>query len=264
MEHTLAPVSIAALCVLAMLATAGLGMLLRRVLPDHHTDDKSLDAVLRAIGLVVTLTALVLGFFVNSARAYYDGVSDELKKIGADLSVVDRTLQRYGPEAGAARTLLFQTAGSSVRLLWPGATPTLPTLESGGPFSGLEQLEELIRELPAPDTRRQQLRQQALDTVGDVQREALLLGEMSASRLQPSLMLLLLSWLMVIYLGFGLVWPRSGTALAALALSSAACAGAILMILELDSPLEGMVQISPNVFEAPLLRTSGVPGSALP
>ena len=258
------PISIATFCLLVMLAAAGVGMLLRRVLPDHHTDDKSLDAVIRAIGLVVTLTALVLGFFVNSARAYYDGVSEELKKIGADLSVVDRTLQRYGPEADAARTMLFQSAGSAVRLLWPDATPTLPTLESGGPFSGLAQLEDLIRELPAPDTRRQQLRQQALGTVVDVEREALLLGEMSSSRLQPSLMLMLLSWLMVIYLGFGLVWPRSGTALAALALSSAACAGAILMILELDSPLEGMVQISPNVFEAPLLRTSGVPGSALP
>jgi hypothetical protein len=237
-------------------------MLLRRVLPEHHKDDKSADAVLRAVGLVVTLTALVLGFFVNSAKTYYDGISDELKKIGAGLSVIDRTLLHYGPETADARTLLRQTAGSAVQMLWPNHAGTLPTLPEGRPMAGLEQLENAVRLLPAGDPLQQQYRDQALGYVGDIQREGVMMGEMSTTRLQPALMLVLLSWLLIIYLGFGLVWPRSGTAVAALVMSCLACTGAILMILELDSPLEGLVSISPAVLEAPLAASHGAETAA--
>jgi hypothetical protein len=68
----------------------------------------------------------------------------------------------------------------------------------------------------------------------------------------------------IIYMGFGLVWPRTGTAIAALVMSAAACTGAILMILELNSPLKGIVRISPSVLEAPLTRGETAPTSAMP
>lgn len=248
----------------AMLAAATCGMLLRKLLPEHHTSATSNDAVLRAVGLVVTLTALVLGFFVNSAKGYYDAVSNDLKEIGADVSVLDRTLQRFGPDAAQARTLLRQGVGTAVRLLWPGHASALPALDGGMPIDGLEQLEDAIRDLPATGDRQEHFKGQALTYAAAVERESLLLGELAATRVQLPLMLILLSWLVIIFLGFGLVWPRTGTAIAALVMSAVACAGAILMILELNSPLNGIVRISPSVLEAPLTRGSTAPASALP
>lgn len=248
----------------AMLGAAAAGMLLRRVLPEHHTDAASNDAVLRAVGLVVTLTALVLGFFVNSAKTYYDAVSNDLTEIGADVSVLDRSLQRFGPEATPARTLLRQSTGAAVRLLWPEHATPLPPADRSLPIDGLEQLEDAVRALPAEDDRRRHLKEQALSYTAAMEHESLLLGEIAATRLQLPLMLILLSWLVIIYMGFGLVWPRTGTAIAALVMSAAACTGAILMILELSSPLHGVVRISPAVLEAPLTRGETAPTSVMP
>ena len=56
------------LLLVGMMAAAALGgMAVRGRLPEHHTADGSLDAVLRSVGLVVTLSAVVLGFLVGSA-----------------------------------------------------------------------------------------------------------------------------------------------------------------------------------------------------
>ena len=246
-----APISIAAFCLVVMLAAAGLGMLLRRVLPDNHKDDKSVDAVLRAVGLVVTLTALVLGFFVNSAKGYYDGLSGSLRELGADLGALDRTLERYGPAAMPLRAELRACVGSAVRIMWPGHPSELPT-NSETPRQCLEDMQDGMHRLPASDEREQRLRDQALQLAATFERQSLLFGELTTSHMQTPLLAIMMAWLATIYLGFGLVWPRSGTALVSLALSASVCAGAILMILELYEPLSGLVSIDPAVIEVPL------------
>jgi hypothetical protein len=252
------PISIAAACFLAMLAATGLGMLLRRVLPDHHKDDKSLDAVIRAIGLVVTLTALVLGFFVNSAKGYYDGLSGNLRELGADIGALDRALERYGPAAAPLREQLRECGGTAVRILWPGADTRLPSSD-GPPRQCIEDLQDGIHAIPATNEREQRLRDQALQLASTIERQSLLLGEMTTSHMQTPLLLILVIWLATIYLGFGLVWPRTGTALVSLALSAGVCAGAILMILELYAPLSGLVSIDPSVIEVPLQPAAARP-----
>ncbi|MFO1394626.1 MAG: hypothetical protein U1F09_12755 [Steroidobacteraceae bacterium] len=252
------PILTATLCLFVMLAAAGLGMLLRRVLPDHHKDDKSLDAVLRAIGLVVTLTALVLGFFVNSAKGYYDGLSGSLRELGADLGALDRTLERYGPAATPMRAQLQLCGGAAVRIMWPGHATPLPVAQEL-PRRCLEDLQDALHELPADDPRLQRLRDQALQLAATIERQSLLLGEMTTSHMQTPLLAILVAWLACIYIGFGLVWPRSGTALVSLALSASVCAGAILMILELYAPLSGLVSIDPAVIEVPLRPAGAAP-----
>jgi hypothetical protein len=246
----------------AMLGAAATGMLLRRLLPEHHTDGTSNDAVLRAVGLVVTLTALVLGFFVNSSKAYYDAVSNQLNQIGADISVLDRTLARFGPGAAPAREMLRRGTGAAVHILWPDHKSVLPTVYDGLPIDGLERMEDEVRALPADDAHHEHLKEQAIDYVAGIEHESLLLGELATTRMHSLLLLIVLSWLIIIYVGFGLVWPRTGTALAALVMSAVAAAGAIFMILELYSPLHGIVHIDPSVLEFPLTRA--LPGGAPP
>ena len=102
---------------------------------------------------------------------------------------------------------------------------------------------DAVHALPADDARHRHLKDQALVYNASVEHESLLLVELAAMRLQLPLMLILLSWLVIICLGFGLVWPRA--AIAALMMPATAFAGAILMILELTSPLRRIVRISP-------------------
>ena len=49
-----------------------LGRALRRLLPEDHLTADSRDTIKLAMGLVATMTALVLGLLVSSAKGGYD------------------------------------------------------------------------------------------------------------------------------------------------------------------------------------------------
>ena len=56
--------------------------------------------------------------------------------------------------------------------------------------------------------------------------------------------MILVSWVTVIFGSFGLNAPRNSTVVAAFAIGAAAIGGAVFLILEMDQPLNGIMQIS--------------------
>ncbi len=58
------------------------------------------------------------------------------------------------------------------------------------------------------------------------------------------LLLVVVFWLAMIFLSFGLFAPSNGTVIAALMISAFSVSRAVLLILELDRPFDGFIQIS--------------------
>jgi hypothetical protein len=79
------------------------GMRLRRVLPQHHLRDDSRDVLKLGAGVIATLTALVLGLLVGSAKSSFDSVNSLIVQIGAKTITLDRALVHYGPETKELR-----------------------------------------------------------------------------------------------------------------------------------------------------------------
>ena len=73
------------------------GMFLRRTLPLAHLGADAKDTVRLAIGLIVTMTGLVLGMLVSSAKTYYDGQKNEVAVMSSDIILLDTMLAVYGP-----------------------------------------------------------------------------------------------------------------------------------------------------------------------
>jgi hypothetical protein len=65
-----------------------------------------------------------------------------------------------------------------------------------------------------------------------------------------SLFIMLVSWLTVLFIGIGLFTPRNTTALIAVALAGLSFSQAVLLIVEMSRPLDGMLKVS----DAPLLK----------
>ncbi|HVQ21163.1 MAG TPA: hypothetical protein VMS23_08965, partial [Terrimicrobiaceae bacterium] len=55
-----------------------LGIYLRHVLPEHYLSGDTKDAVKLAMGLVATMSALVLGLLVTSVKGAYDNRRGEV------------------------------------------------------------------------------------------------------------------------------------------------------------------------------------------
>ena len=75
-----------------------LGLLLQGLLPQHHLRDNSKDTVKVVAGTIATLSALVLGLLVGSAKSSFDVTNTAIVQNGAKIILLDRVLAAYGLE----------------------------------------------------------------------------------------------------------------------------------------------------------------------
>src|SRR5262249_55954181 len=86
--------------------SAILGMLMRRKLPESHLGDETKGVVTLSMGVVGTLTALVLSLLIATASSTFNTRNQEITVIAAKVIQLEHLLQRYGPEADGERDLL--------------------------------------------------------------------------------------------------------------------------------------------------------------
>src|ERR1051325_12049871 len=92
---------------------------LRRRLPAEHLSEESRDAIKLALGLVATMTAILLGLLVSSAKSSFDTTRSEVMQMAAKVALLDRVLLLYGPQTADARRALYESDEQGVRRTWP-------------------------------------------------------------------------------------------------------------------------------------------------
>ena len=88
------------------------------------------------------------------------------------------------------------------------------------------------------------LKAQLLTTVISLGQTRWLLFEQSGSSIPVPFLMILVIWLSLIFASFGLFAPPNATVVVALLLGALSVSAAIFLILELDLPFGGLVQIS--------------------
>lgn len=218
-------------------------MRIARRLPDHHVAGDSRDVVKLGLGVIGTLTALVLGLLVAATKGTYDSQSGTVKELAAQMAVIDRVLARYGPEAGEARARLRALGQAVLDQLWPH--DGTPIDFSGGPSRAAgEALFEAIDALQPKTDAQRLLKSRAQDaTIGlsPLRQKLAVNGERS---IPTPLLIGLGVWQAVLFAGFGLLAPRHATAIVVLVVCMLSVSGALFLVLELDRPFEGLVRVS--------------------
>jgi hypothetical protein len=219
---------------------AMLGTILHAMLPENHLSSDSKDVVKLAIGLIATMSALVLALLIASAKGSYDTQRNELTQMSANIILLDRVLAHYGPETKDTRELLPDFVGNMIGQIWPESSSQPKELN---PKQG-DLLYDMMEGLsPQNDTQRT-LKAQAQKVSIDIAQTRLLLLEQGGSSIPKPFLVLLIFWVTIIFLSFGVFAPRNMTVIAALLLCALSVSGAIFLILELDRPFAGIIQIS--------------------
>ncbi len=218
-----------------------LGMFLRAVLPEHHLSTDLKDLMRLEIWLIGTMAALVLGLLIASAKGSYDTERSQLRQISANIILVDRVMANYGPETKEARDLLRRAVARALDRMWPETTSGPVQLEPTAEFEGF--LDKIQRLSPQKETQRL-LQAQTLSISADLVRTRWLLFEERGGSVPMPFLVVLVFWLAVIFVGFGLFWPPNATVIATLFVCALSVSGAIFLILELDRPFDGHIQIS--------------------
>ena len=249
----MSPLSIALVIFACVSAGAALGIWLQKVLPTHHLSKDSKDLVMVATGLIATMAALVLGLLIASAKASFDAQDTEIAQVSADIVTLHRVMVAYGPETKAARDLLREAVTGMIAKGWSlegsQSSPSDPAAEAG------RVLDKLATLSPQNPTQRILL-EEAVRANASFSRTRWMLAEQSSAIPRPFVVLLVL-WIAIIFGSFGLFAPDNTTVFVTLLMCSLSVSGAIFLILELDRPFEGLIQVSPG----PLIRALATLGS---
>ena len=199
--------------------------------------------------MVVTITALVLGLLIASGKAYYDAQGAELNQMSAKVVLLDRVLAHYGPETSEVRAQLRADVVLILDQMWSqSGTPAAPSAH------GIAVLFDKVQELSPRSDAQRSLQAQALSIALSIGQTRWLMYEQGVAAVSKTLLVVLIFWLTLIFISFGLFAPNNSTVLAGLFFSALAVSGAVLLILEMYTPFAGLIQVSSAPLRAALMQ----------
>ena len=229
---------------MAICIGAGCGFGLKKHLREDHLNSATQDAVKLATGVVATLTAMVLGLLVASAKQSFDARANQVHSFVVNLTLLDRTMRQYTPALGTERRQLAAFAKAIRGQLW-GTAPNV----NGDVLTQLEVLRSRFRDLDPQSTRDKLFQDRFMTLSGEMILAGSELLESHGSSVGPHIVAIVDVWLMIIFLGFGLFAPRNRVSVSAMVVSAGAVAMALFMIVEMDTPFDGFVSISPALID---------------
>jgi len=224
-------------------ASAAAGVALRILLPDHHLDSESKDVMKSVMGIIATLAALVLGLLIASSKSAYDTQSNELQQLSASVVQLDRMLASYGPETRETRAMLKASVIDVHRRIWPenenqsaNLDPSVTQAEATLFYTNLQNL--------SPKTEAQRHAQSAaLQLLPTIAQTRMLMFEQVAGTISWPLLEVLISWVIMLFLGFGMLARPHATIAVTMMIGAFSVASAVFLIVELSQPYQGWIRI---------------------
>jgi hypothetical protein len=234
------------------------GLLLGRVLPAEYHSDATQKIVQTATGLISLLAALALGLLVATAKNKFDTSNQEVEKFAASLMLLNRELVNYGSEANGTKALLRKYTVAKIEETWPGGSGPKPGPDDPPAWKLLESLQQSLTGL-APHTEPQRAEAtRASQTAADLVKTTWIQAAEESQHVPHPFVLIMIVWLFVLFVSFGLFAPRNTLVVIALLVAALSIAGAVVLIVDMDSPFEGMIVVSADPMQEALAKMNAL------
>ncbi len=212
-------------------------------LPARHRDEDTVTSVRLSVGIIATLSALVLGLILSSVKNNYDMVQKDIKSFGMELMALDGSLRSYGSGANKARQELADYTSAIITHAWP--TADQPELAGNQVGRGrMTRLERAIADLPQTWPEQKFFADQAAQDVRAVVRRRQAIISEDTAYLPPIFTVILIIWLAVLFGSLGYCVPCNAIVIGATILAATTAASAIFLMLELDNAFSGFIAVS--------------------
>ena len=255
-----------------------LGAVTRRHWPEHHANRETIELLQTTVMLLATFAAIVLGLLITSAKSDFDDIENDIRSFSSSLVQLDYGLEELGPSAAPMRQDLARYTAAAIAEVWREQPPPsgayyprlarTPTPGAGvnTPILG-QMLEHVSAELDAftpttiVDTRRQVSAQRLMNTA-IAQRWKIVSASMGT--ISTPFFAMLVFWMLVIYLCFGISAPLNHINVMALLLSALALTSALFVIIDLYTPFSGVFTVASEPLRSALEQMLSQPGGVPP
>jgi hypothetical protein len=220
------------------------GLFLRHLLPDHHLSEDARDVVKLGSGLIATVAALVLGLLINSAKNSLDTMSSELTETSTTIVELDQTLASYGSETAELRQLLRKIVVAVLEKIGPENILKEGNTEKIDIAKELLKIQSKLRSMSPKNNAQAILQSLAFQEVKQLTHSRLLLLEQKKRHISGILLFVLIFWLIVIFVSFGLLARHNRTVIGVLFVLALAVSTAVFILMEMNSPYKGFISVS--------------------
>ena len=235
---------------LVIFAGGAVGLILQRLLPETFTSGGPRDMIGAVVGLLTLLSALVLGLLIWTAYGVFAGQNVAIQTLAAKVLQLDLALAEFGPETQVVRVEMKQMLERIRAMLWGNAgADSASELSTAAPIEHLRMLDLYIASLDPKTPAQKQFAAAAAADAGVIEQTRVLISMQLASSISWPLVIIVVSWALILFCGFGLLSRINGTTLAALAFGAFAVGSALFMILELSHPFTGVFRVPSGAFD---------------
>ena len=227
------------------------GLYLQTLLPEGHTSDRSRDMIGAIVGLLSLLLALVLGTLIGSAFNFYSTQKSEMETFAARALQLDMALAEFGPETAAARAGMKETLTRVRRMLWwrDGLDRAKPDFSVAEPIKPLREMDVYVASLDPKTPAQHQFQAAAAGHASAMEQTRFLISLQLASPVSWPLVVIVVSWAMILFCGFGVLSRINATTIVALGFGAFAVGSALFLILELSQPFTGVFRLPPAAID---------------
>ncbi len=241
----MSPLVISLIAFCCIFGSVLLGMFFRKLLPQHHVSDESKDVMQLGTAMIATLAALVIGLLIASAKDNFDTLNNGLIESSSKVILLDRAMASYGSETREIRGLLRRNLATLIEMLWSKEVKGQSQSKGFPARAGIEIIEDKLRQLSPQNDAQRWLQSRAIQLSTDIQDTRwLLLTRHRQSSYPAAFLVILVSWLVIIFFSFGLFSPRNVTVIIVLFICALSAAGSLYLIEELDRPYGGLISVS--------------------
>jgi hypothetical protein len=240
----MSPIALSCVAFVCVLCGSALGMVLRNLLPGHHLSPDAKDVVRLGAGLVGTIAALVLGLLIASAKNTFDTQNTQINQTTANIILLDQLLAQYGPEAVPVRQSMRNNVSAFADRIW---RENSTVLAKPGPFEATTEAEAFysrLQQLAPQNDAQRSLQSRAIQISTDLAQTRLLLFAQRDNSIPMPFLIVLIFWITIIFVSFSLFAEPNPIVIGSLLIFALSAAGAIFLVLELNQPFSGLMQLS--------------------
>ncbi len=238
-------IAISAVACASIFVATLLGMWLHSILPDRYLNPGSKEAVTLGAGVIATMSAVLLGLLISSTRTAYEEKRNEVIRMTAHIIELDLLLRDYGPEARPARQVMRDAVRSMIDSIWRDDAGQFRVDANAVPDVGAEAILSNLEDLSPHDDRQRARRNRALQIGLDLAQIHLLLFAQPANAISTPFLTVLVLWLAFVFATFAIYARANALIVVALFVCALSASSAIFLIVDLDRPFAGLLQI-PN------------------
>src|ERR1700752_174852 len=250
------PSFLRALIVFALLCgSAAVGFLLKSQLLERYAQTGALESMSLVISFLVTITAIVVGLLINATKRFIDATQEHWAIFAGQLIRLDQSMRNYGSESEQMRRQLQSFTAAAIVKFWRAddipTGVTYPDVRKLSKDEAKEVLSDLVNRielgiirLKSPDPLHERLAADCFDQFKEFARARWSLLLAPQNSLPAPFLRMLVAWIMIIFLCFGLRAPANPLVMIVITLSATTLSGMMFAIIDVVDPYKGLYNIS--------------------